>query len=119
MPETRKRPTTVELEMFLPDWGLADPHERAVKRSTSTMPEISAFYHAMMPQMEEIIEYLDQFPLDEIPKEDQKLAYAALAVCEVDYAVNKWDTPNLETGIPVGDMPMKADFYDRVPNTRT
>lgn len=113
MTDGRPRPSTVDLDVFLAEWGLPESHQRAVKRSTSTMAEIEAFYRAMTPRLAEIIEYLNQFPLHEIPTADRSLADAALAVCEVDYAVNKWHTPNLPTGIRIQDMPEKSGPYER------
>lgn len=67
----------------------------------------------MMPRLEEIIEYLNQFPIAEIPEADQPLANAALAMCEVDSAVNKWKSPTLESGIDIRRILDKAHLYDR------
>lgn len=113
MNASRPRPSTAGLDPFLPGWGLATSHERLVKRANSSMEEMRAFYDAMMPQLEEIIDYLNQFPLNAIPDADMPLANAALAMCEVDNAVNKWNSPTLDSGIDIRSMPEKINAYDR------
>lgn len=112
MSSSISRPLTTDIDPFLPAWGLPTSHERLVKRANSTMDEIQAFYDAMMPRLEEIIEYLNQFPIAEIPEADQPLANAALAMCHVDNAVNKWKSPTLESGIDFRRLLEKAHLYD-------
>ena len=43
-------------------WSLPTDRERSAKRQSSTMEEINAFYHAMLPRMEEILSCLEQYP---------------------------------------------------------
>lgn len=105
-------PDLSSLERFIEDWGLATPDERVAKRISSTMPEIQAFYSAMLPHLSNIIGYLNQFPLEAIPDADQPLAKATLALCEVDNAVSKWKSPTLETGMDVRRMVEKTSAYD-------
>ncbi len=56
-------------------WALPTERERSTKRQASTMDEITAFFQAMLPRMEEILPYLDQFALENVPEEVQRLFY--------------------------------------------
>jgi len=40
-------------------WALPTDRERCVKRQSSSMDEINAFYHAMLPRMDAILSYID------------------------------------------------------------
>jgi len=99
------------IKSFLEDWAGATAAERVAKRTSSSMEEINAFYDAMLPWMEEILVYLNQYALEEIPDEAQDIANAALAMCEVDNPV-RWKEPELSSGFDVRAMLEKGSFYD-------
>src|SRR5512145_1175830 len=42
-------------------WSLPTERERSAKRQASTLAEITAFYQAMLPRMEEVLSYLAQY----------------------------------------------------------
>ncbi|HEY8857290.1 MAG TPA: hypothetical protein VIM43_08050 [Rugosibacter sp.] len=110
---TTPRPETSGLENHLTTWGLPTTEKRLVKRLSSNMEEVRSFYDAMLPRLPEFIEYLNQFPLDAIPEEAHQLAWASLAMCEVDNAINKWNHITLDTGIDITRMIPKTNFPDR------
>ena len=56
------------LEPYL-DWDLATEPERYAKRLASTMPEMQAFYDVAFPKLNAVIDYVDKFPLDDLPEE--------------------------------------------------
>lgn len=99
------------IEPFVDIWGLPTAAQRVAKRTTSSMDEINAFYDAMLPWMEEILNYLNQFPLEAIPGQALPVAYAALAMCEVDNPV-RWKETELSSGFDVRKMAEKTSFYD-------
>jgi len=76
-----------DLERFVGPWALATERERNRKPLSSTMEEIRAFYDALLLQMEMIIEYLNQFPLDQMPEKAKRLLYLALSLAEVANAL--------------------------------
>jgi len=82
-------------------WSLPTERERSAKRQASTMAEISAFYQAMFPRMEEILSYLTQYPLEHIPPDVQRLFYLALALAEVAPAVENYGQPSVVDGYDV------------------
>lgn len=87
-----------DLNAFAETWALATEAERNAKRRSSTMEEIRAFYHAMLSRMDEIVAYLNQYPLDNMPEEATRLLYLALSFMEVSPAVELFGEPD-ETGI--------------------
>jgi len=80
-------------------WALAKESERIRKCLSSTMEEIQAFYHAVLPRMEVIIEYLNQFPLDQMPEEAERLFYLTLSLAEVAGAVELYGQPGVIDGL--------------------
>jgi hypothetical protein len=79
-------------------WALPTETERNRKRRTSTMAELQAFYDAILPRMDAIIAYLNQFPLDNMPADAQRLFYMALSLMEVSTAVELLGEPD-ESGV--------------------
>lgn len=110
---TQSRPEISGLENHLTAWGLPTTEKRLSKRLSSNMEEVRSFYDAMLPRLPEFIEYLNQFPLEAIPKEAHQIAWATLAMCEVDNAINKWNDITLDTGIDILRMIPKKNFPDR------
>jgi len=77
------------------DWALATERERRAKRLSSSMEEIQAFYDALFPQLEAVVAYLDQFPLDQLPAEAQPLYHLTLSLVEVTSAVELYHHPHI------------------------
>lgn len=85
---------------------------RVEKRLSSSLAELRMFHDAMLPRLPQIIQFLNQFPVNAIPAEHRALANAALAMCEVDDAVNKWRSPVLDDALDPRRFTMKTSFYD-------
>jgi hypothetical protein len=75
-----------ELEPYL-EWSLATDRERIIKRKTSTMAEITAFYQAMLPRMDTILSYLEQYPPEQVPSDVQRLFWLTLSLAKIAPAV--------------------------------
>ena len=82
-----------ELEPFL-DWSLASESERLQKRLDSSMDEINTFYSAMLGRIEEALEYLNGFPLDQLDEPQQRLMNMALSLAEIWVAVELYNQPD-------------------------
>ena len=72
-----------DLEEFAELWAFATENERTRKRWASTPEEFQSFYDAMVPRIEEILAYLDGFPIDDLDAEALPLLHLALALAEV------------------------------------
>ncbi len=82
-----------DLEPFAKEWALATGPERARQRLSSSIEKIRAFYDAMLPRMDEIITYLNQFPLEKIPEQAKPLFYLTLSLAEVSRPVELYGQP--------------------------
>lgn len=105
-------PDFSDLSRFIDNWGLDSAHDRLKKRSTVDLTELNAFYDAVTPRLEEIIEFLNQFPVNEIPEQFKPIAYMALAICEVDDPINVWKSSNLEYISEPSSWRVKSSYYD-------
>ncbi len=93
-------------EQFLPEpfadlapylaWALPTERERSAKRQASTMAEINAFYQAMLPRMDEILSYLEQYTLEGVPADVQRLFFLTLSLAKIAPAVEMYGEPNAE-----------------------
>ena len=80
------------LETYL-EWSLPTERERVAKRISSSMDEIIEFYTAISGRLEEIIEYLNQYPYAEMPEDAQRLCDMALSQVEVCNLVEMYKNP--------------------------
>jgi hypothetical protein len=88
-------------------WSLATEQERSDKRQASTMTEIKAFYDAMLTRTEEILTYVEQFSLEQMPADAQRLFYLTLSLAEVAPAVELFGQPNVVDGYDIKRFAMQ------------
>jgi hypothetical protein len=64
-----ERPLPAQFQEFEPflNWALATERERTAKRQTTSMAESKAFYNAMVARLGEVLNYLNDFPQENIP----------------------------------------------------
>jgi hypothetical protein len=86
-----------ELEPFL-NWSLATERERTAKRQSSNMGQIRAFYDAMVPRLEEILNSLAKYPPDNPPPDIQRLFLMTLALAEIAPAIENFGQPGVIDG---------------------
>jgi hypothetical protein len=84
-----------DLEPYLA-WSLPMDRARSAKRQSGTMAEINAFYQAMLPRMDEILAYLEQYPPEHMPAEVQRLFFLTLSLAKIAPAVEMYGEPNAE-----------------------
>ena len=82
-------------------WAMPDEVARSRMRASSPMPEIQAFYDAMMPRMEAVIGFLNGFPLNELSAEAERLLHMVLSLAEIGPAVEFYGEPAVIDGFPV------------------
>ena len=87
-----------DLEPFAEKWALAREAERNHRRRSSTMPQLQEFYDAILPRMDDVVSYLNQFPLDHMPEEAQRLLYMGLSLMEISPAIELLGEPD-ESGV--------------------
>jgi hypothetical protein len=105
-------PDFSDLSEFIDDWGLNTSAERLNKRSSTDMSELREFHDAITPRLEEIIQFLNQFPVNDIPEKYKHLSWLALAICEVDDAINLWKASNLDYISDPNSWRTKSSYCD-------
>jgi hypothetical protein len=83
-----------DLEPF-EDWALPSERERYAKRIASTMDELQTFYDVAFPRMEDALQYLDGYGLDELPEDAQNLLWLYCALVTVSFPVEVWRQPRV------------------------
>ncbi len=83
------------LDCFALGWALEDADARLRKRMQSSMAELEAFYHAMLPHLEAALLYLDEFEFGKLPTPERLLHWLTLAVAEAALSVEIYRSPTL------------------------
>ena len=84
-----------DLEPFARAWCLPTERERFAKRMATPMDEIQAFYDAFFPRAEAAIAYCEQFPLDELPEEAERLLQLLYSLVMASFPVEAWRQPSI------------------------
>ena len=98
-------PEFADLEPFAPKWCLALERERYAERLASTMPDMQAFYDAIVPRAEEAIAYCDKFPLAEMPGDAVNLLHLLYSMVMVSFPIECWGQARVpDTGAAYLDL---------------
>lgn len=84
------------LETWANEWAMSTQNTRWDKRLASTREELIAFYQAVQPHLEEILEHADKFEIGKLPEQSARLYALALMVAEIAPNVELYDgDPNV------------------------
>ncbi len=83
------------------DWSLAQMDDRRDRRIGSTMEDIEAFYNAMLPHMDAVLEHLGAIQLNQIDSKSAALMNMALSLAEIAPAVEQFGEPTISYGYDV------------------
>ncbi len=85
-----------ELETWAGAWALPTQNIRWDKRLASTREELKAFYNAVVPYLERILDHVDKYPLGGLPEQSARLFDLALMHAEIAPNVELYDgDPNV------------------------
>ena len=94
-----------DLEPFASKWCLATERERYAERLATGMPEMQAFYDAVVPRAEEAIAYCDKFSLDDMPDDARNLLRLLYSMVMVSFPVECWGQARVpDTGAAYLDL---------------
>lgn len=82
------------LEPFL-DWDLAHEPDRYAKRLKSTMAEMQEFYDAAFPLLNDVIDYVDKYPLDDLPEDARTLMHLMQSLVMISFPIEAWKQPRV------------------------
>ena len=100
MPEASLPEAFRDLEQWSA-WALETEKERSDKRQASTIEELKAFYDAIFSRTDEVLSYVDQLPLDNLPPDAQRLFLLTLSLAEVAPAVEQFGQPQVVDGYDI------------------
>ena len=80
---TRLPQPFADLEVFVADWSLATQRERERQRSASSAGELTTLYQVLLPRLDAMLEYLNQYELDALPADAKRLFYLSLSFAEI------------------------------------
>jgi hypothetical protein len=85
------------LEHLVAEWAIEDGHERYLKRVSSSMTEIQAFYDELFPHAEEAVAYIDKFDYSQpLPQDVANLRNLLYSLITVSLAVELWKQPRVK-----------------------
>jgi hypothetical protein len=84
-----------DLEPFAARWCLPTEPARFEKRLASSIAEMQTFYNAITPRAAAAIDYLDQYPLDDMPREALNLMHVLFSMITVSFPVECWRAPRV------------------------
>ena len=83
-----------DLEPFA-GWALPTERERWALRMSSSMDDMQAFYDVAMERLDEVMDFIDQHPIDNLPAEAQRLMHLYCALVMVSFPIEAWRQPNV------------------------
>ncbi len=88
-----------DLEPVARNWALPTEAERNRKRISSTIEELESVYEAVKPRLEEMVEFLNQYPLNDMPPDAGNLLYLGLSLAEIAMPVEVLGQPNMPDSV--------------------
>jgi hypothetical protein len=82
-----------DLQPYVDYWMRDTSDDRWRQRSRASMEDIRSFYGAMLARAEDAIAYLDNFPLDSMPADADRLFKLLLAIGQAAIAVEMHRQP--------------------------
>lgn len=86
-------PEFAELERFAGTWCLPTEQERFDQRMATCMADMTAFYDAFFPRLDDAISYCDKYSLDELPADVEHLLQLIHSLVQVCMAVEIFGQP--------------------------
>mgnify|MGYP003340016106 CR=1 FL=1 len=77
-----------DLERFVAEWALPNEKERYLKLHASTLPQLKAFYDAMLPRMDAVMEFLKTQPVEGMAPDAQALFHLAMTFSETAHPLD-------------------------------
>jgi len=79
-------------------WALPTEAERHTRRLASTMADLRALYDAMMPQIDDILAYLSEFPLENLSPQGRTLLHLTFSLAEISTAIELYSAVEVPDG---------------------
>ena len=88
-----------DLEPYAAKWALPTEVQRYAQRLSSTMSELQDLYDVVFPRATAAMDHLDQYPLDEMPDDAQRLLQLLYSFILASFPVELYHQPQIpDTG---------------------
>ncbi|CAB3806312.1 hypothetical protein LMG28614_06366 [Paraburkholderia ultramafica] len=87
-----------DLNRFVDSWALATETARTTRRHTAGMDAIVEFRDALLPRVNELVAWLDQYQMDALPEDAKTAMYLLLSLAEIAPAVEFYNQPYVIDG---------------------
>ncbi|MBL4621076.1 MAG: hypothetical protein JKY89_01635 [Immundisolibacteraceae bacterium] len=81
------------LTPFAEKWAIDSEKDRRIMRMNSSQDELQSFYRTMKPILDDVVQYLNQFKLEEMAATEQQLLQMSLSLVEISVAVELFHNP--------------------------
>ena len=81
------------LESFCDKWLHATEARRNEARISSNMEQIKEFYDAVLPQFEQMIQFLNKKPLTDLGEQEENLLNLSFAFVEASTPIERFNSP--------------------------
>ena len=89
------------LDSYTREWALTNEKDRHDHLVSLSIDQLKLFYEAMLPQMDAITKYLNQFSLDAMPADAKLLFDMAMTFMESAHPIDlHWKTTDIEDKVP-------------------
>ena len=94
-----------DLEHLAREWALPTEKERYFKLLSTSIEELRAFYAAVLPRAQAIVDYITPLPADQMPGDARALCDLLLTFVETAYPIElKWKQTNIEFTVEADRM---------------
>ena len=94
-------PRFTDLAPFVAAWALPNERARFEKLHASSLADLKPFYDAMLPRMDAVLDYLDQYEVGHMPDGAQTLFELAMTFAETAHPLDlKWSGVDFDDACP-------------------
>jgi hypothetical protein len=87
-------------------WAIPTMDERVARRISTPYEEAKTFYDAVFPQLEDVLAYLGQYPLNAMPDEARRLSQMVLSLVEISIPVEIFHQMTIPNAAPHDRFPI-------------
>ena len=111
-------PQFSQLAPWVPEWALGSEEARFHKLHASSFQQLNAFYDAMLPQMEAIMEFLKTQPLEGMEPEALNLYRLAMTFAETAHPLDLgWKDVDFPSAYPWEKFEFRGVSLAPIPET--
>ena len=83
------------------EWIISDEVRRREKCAATPLTEIQNFYTAILESADSILEYLNSFPLEQLPEPERNLFFLMQSFIEASLSVEMFEQPEMDYAMSI------------------